>query len=82
MPMWMHWTVAAAILIVLGSAMPWLLRATKPRPGKRRAGGGLIAIGMAMMPALDAPKAAAVEQIDKRKDLGDTEAGEGGEPIN
>lgn len=82
MTMLMHWTVAAATLVVLGGALPWMIRAMKPRPGKRRGGGGLIAIGMALMTVLDGPKAAAIEQIDKRKDLGDTEAGEGGERID
>lgn len=78
----MQWIVAFMLLLIGFACLPRTISALKRSGRKGRIGGFTAALGMALASVLDAPKAAAVENIDKRKELGDTEAGEGGEKLD
>jgi hypothetical protein len=55
------------------------------KPRKKRVGGGLggvaLAFGVAFTALLDPAKGAAVEEIDRNRERGDHESGQGGEKI-
>jgi len=78
----MQWVVAIMLLLIGLACLPSILSGVKRSGRKSRFGGFTAALGMTLASVLDAPKAAAVENIDKRKELGDPEAGEGGEKLD
>ena len=75
----MQWIVAAGIFALLMLLMPAAVRAaTKSVRGKRGLGGASLAIGIAFAFIFDPPKAAAIENIQKKNEAGDEEGDESG----
>ena len=73
----MQWLVALVVLVLLMLVMPSAVRfATKSARGKRGLGGATLALGIAFAFVFDPPKAAAIENIQKKNENGDEE-GEG-----
>jgi hypothetical protein len=77
----MKWLVAAVLALLLAIAMPFAISAVK-KSSKGRMASVTMAIGFAFAVLLDPAQRAAIENIEKKKDIGDTEAGEGGELID
>jgi hypothetical protein len=77
----MKWLIAAVLALLLAIAMPFAIGAVK-RSSKGHLAGVAMAIGFAFAFLLDPAQRAAIENIEKKKDLGDNEAGEGGELID
>jgi hypothetical protein len=73
----LEWLIAAAVFVLLILAMvPGLARA---RVKARKGGGGFaVALFMIFASAFDPAKAAAIEQLDRRKDVEGREEGESG----
>jgi hypothetical protein len=70
-----EWLIAAAVFALLMLAMILTLPHLKPRKG----GGGFgIALLMIFASVFDPAKAAAIEQLDRRKDTEGSEEGESG----
>ena len=72
----MEWLIAAAVFGLLMLALIPVLRSIKNNPPK--GGGFAMALFMIFASVLDPAKAAAVEQIDRRKDIEGSEEGESG----
>jgi hypothetical protein len=73
----MQWLIAIAVFVLLMLFMPSAVRfATKSARGKRGLGGATLALGIAFAFIFDPPKAAAIENIQKKNENGDGE-GEG-----
>lgn len=70
-----EWLIAAAVFGLLVLAMIFALPHLKPRKG---AGGFGIALLMIFSSVFDPAKAAAIEQLDRRKDTEGSEEGESG----
>jgi hypothetical protein len=70
-----EWLIAVAVFALLMLAMIPALRAIKAKP---RGGGFAMALFMIFASVLDPAKAAAIEQIDRRKDIEGNEEGESG----
>jgi hypothetical protein len=74
----MQWLVALVVLVLLILLMPAAVRfATKSAHGKRGLGGATLALGVAFAFIFDPPKAAAIENIQKKKEEGEEEEGDG-----
>jgi hypothetical protein len=72
-----EWIIAAVVFAALMLAMVAAIKRGKLKPGK--GGGGLvIALGMAFASVLDPAKAAAIEQLDRKKLTEGSEEGESG----
>ena len=71
-----EWLVAAAVFGLLMLLLIPALRAIKANPPK--GGGFAMALFMIFASVLDPAKAAAVEQIDRRKEIEGSEEGESG----
>ncbi len=73
----MEWAIAAAVFVL---AMAAMIAALPPMKSKSRKGGGF-AVGLFMIFAsvFDPARAASVEQLARKKDIGDAEEGESGE---
>jgi hypothetical protein len=69
-----EWLIAAAVFALLMLAMILTLPHLKPRKG----GGFGIALLMIFASVFDPAKAAAIEQLDRRKDTEGSEEGESG----
>ena len=70
----MQWLVAIAAFLLLILILPAAVRfATKSARGKRGLGGATLALGIAFAFIFDPPKAAAIENIQKKNDAGDEE---------
>ena len=80
----MKWIVAIALAVTLFPLMLIaILAVRKSARGKGRMGGAMLAIGFAFAMMFDPAKAAAIETIQKKKkDVGDSESGEGGELLD
>jgi len=75
----LEWALAAAVLLAAIALMPLLLRRTKASRRKSGGSGVIVAIGMVFAMIFDPKAAQAMEVVDKKKDIGDSEAGESGE---
>lgn len=75
------WALAAGLALLFAIAMPFAIGAAKRSAKGRMAGAGM-AIWLAFAMAFDPAKAAAIETIQKKKEIGDSQAGESGEPID
>jgi hypothetical protein len=72
-----EWLIAAVVFAALMLAMVAAIRRGKLKPGK--GGGGLvIGLGMVFASVFDPAKAAAVEQLDRKKLTEGNEEGESG----
>jgi hypothetical protein len=72
-----QWLIAIAVFVLLMLFMPSAVRfAIKSARGKRGLGGATLALGIAFAFIFDPPKAAAIENIQKKNENGDEE-GEG-----
>ena len=70
----MQWLVAISAFLLLILILPAAVRfATKSARGKRGLGGATLALGIAFAFIFDPPKAAAIENIQKKNDAGDEE---------
>jgi hypothetical protein len=77
----MKWIIALAIGLCLSIALPWAIVASKKSArGKGRLAGATFAIGLAFGAIFDPAKSAAIENIQKKKDIGDEENGVSGPP--
>ncbi|WP_343806651.1 hypothetical protein [Alteraurantiacibacter aestuarii] len=78
----MEWLLAILVLGTLLALLPRLLRASRKAQGKSRrkgtAGGIMMGMGLAFMTIFDPGKSDSVEEIQRRKDLGDDDQGESG----
>lgn len=72
----LEWLFAAAVFVALIVAMIITLPRLKPRKGS---GGLVIALGMIFASVFDPAKAAAMEQLDRRKQTEGSEEGESGD---
>jgi len=72
----MKWIVALAVAIALLALLPWAIAASKKSArGKGRLAGATFAIGLAFGAIFDPAKSAAIENIQKKKEIGDEEDG-------
>ena len=77
----MRWIIAAVLTASLLIALPWAIAASKRSArGKGRLGGAAFAIGLAFGAIFDPAKSAAIENIQKKKEIGDEAEGEAGAP--
>ena len=76
-----EWALAAAILLASLALLPRLLGRAKAAPPHKSGGGSgvMIAIGIAFSMIFDAKASQAIELIQRKKDIGDSEAGENGD---
>jgi len=79
--MWMEWLLAAAVLVGFLALLPRLLRRTKPASRKLGGSGVMVAFGMVFAMLFDPKAVQATEQIQKLKEIGDSEEGESGEGL-
>jgi hypothetical protein len=79
----MKWLIAICITLVGLLAMPAAIAAAKESMrGKGRVAGAALSIGLAFSAMFDPKIAAAIENIEKKKEIGDTEEGVGGETLD
>ncbi len=79
----MKWLIAICIAIVGLLAMPAAIAASKASVrGKGRVAGAALSIGLAFSAMFDPKIAAAIDNIEKKKEIGDTEDGLGGEKLD
>ena len=77
----MKWIIAAALAIVLAIALPWAITASKRSArGKGRLAGAAFAIGLAFGAIFDPAKSAAIENIQKKKEIGNEAEDAAGPP--
>jgi hypothetical protein len=77
----MDWVIAIVIFIVGLLLTPSLIKTLKSSAsGKGRFGGAAMAFGLSLLWALDPPKAAAIENIQIKKDAGDEDEAAGDKP--
>jgi hypothetical protein len=77
----MKWIAALAVAIALLMVLPWAITASKRSArGKGRLAGATFAIGLAFGAIFDPAKSAAIETIQKKKEIGDEEDGVTGPP--
>jgi hypothetical protein len=73
----MQWIIASLLALALALLLPLAIVASKKSlRGKGRVAGAAMIIGLAFGGLFDPAKAAAIENIQKKKDLGDTKGGE------
>lgn len=75
----LEWLAATAFLILFLALLPRLLRRTRAAPRKSGGSGVILAFGIAFSMIFDAKASQAMEIVDRKKDIGDSEAGESGE---
>jgi len=79
----MKWIVAIGLAVILFPLMVAAIVAVrKSARGKGRLGGAMLAVGFAFALMFDPAKAAAIETIQKKNDIGDSESGVGGELVD
>ncbi|GEM_PF-3500947 len=73
-----------AIIAFLGlmALLPGMLRRGRKNRRKGMAGGIMMGLGLAFMTIFDPAKADSVEEVQRRKDLGDADQGESGEGLD
>lgn len=77
----MKWIAAPAVAAALLLLLPWAITASKRSArGKGRLAGVTFAIGLAFGAIFDPAKSAAIENIQKKKEIGDEEDGVAGPP--
>ncbi|WP_305095823.1 hypothetical protein [Croceibacterium aestuarii] len=76
----LEWIVAGAVFVVALMLLPRLL--ARAKDGTKKGGGGMmVALGLIFASAFDPARAAATEELDRRKDAeGEDEGESGGEP--
>jgi hypothetical protein len=73
----MQWIIALLLVLALALLLPLaIVAAKKSLRGKGRLAGAAMIIGLAFGGLFDPAKAAAVENIQKKKELGETEDAE------
>ena len=73
------WTVTLGVMLCLGLALPWAITASKKSArGKGRLAGATFAIGLAFGAIFDPAKTEAMENIQKKNEIGDAEDGVAG----
>jgi len=73
--------VTLGVILCLAIALPWAIAASKKSArGKGRLAGVTFAIGLAFGAIFDPAKTEAMENIQKKKDIGDEEGGIAGAP--
>lgn len=75
----LEWAIAIALFLGLLALLPPLLRKSRKSARKGMAGGVVMGLGLAFITIFDPARADTVEEVRKRKDLGDADAGESGE---
>jgi hypothetical protein len=75
-----EWAVAIVVFVGLLSAMVALLPRAKRGTLKGAGGGFVLGLGMIFASLLDPARAAAVEEVERRKETQANEEGEGGAP--
>jgi len=76
----LEWLVAVAVLLLFLLLLPRMLRRDKAQPRKSGGGSGvMVGIGLAFAMVFDPKAAQAIEVIDQKNDLGDSEDGQSGE---
>lgn len=76
----LEWILAAGVLVLGVLATIAALTHAKCHPRKSGGGGFVVALGMILASVLDPAKAAATEEIDRRRETEGSEEGESGEP--
>ena len=77
----MKWIVTLGVMLCLGLALPWAITASKKSArGKGRLAGATFAIGLAFGAIFDPAKTEAMENIQKKSEIGDAEDGVAGAP--
>jgi hypothetical protein len=79
--MWTEWLVAAAVLIGFLALLP-LLRQTKPTSRKFAGSGVVIGLGMVFAMIFDPKAVQATEEVQKAKQIGDSEKDEQADPLS
>jgi len=76
----MKWVIALALAVCVSMALPWAIAASKRSArGKGRMAGAAFAIGLEFGAIFDPAKSAAIENIQKKKEIGDEADGETGD---
>jgi hypothetical protein len=76
----MEWIVFSLILGLALLTFPMLLRAAKSSSVKGSMGGVVMAVGMAFTILLDPAKKASIENLEKKREMGDADADTAGDP--
>ena len=77
----MKWIIALAVAAILAILLPWAIMASKRSArGKGRLGGAALAIGLAFGAMFDPAKSAAIETIQKKKEISDEAEGAAAPP--
>jgi preprotein translocase subunit SecY len=74
-----EWALAAALLLTALALLPRLLRRTRAAQRKSGGSGVVIAIGMVLAMIYDPKAQQSTEIIQRKKEIGDSEAGESGD---
>lgn len=75
----MEWLVALGIILAALFVLPWAVTASKRSSRGKGSAGGALGIDLALTAALDPAKAAAIETIQKKAEVGDEESETEGE---
>lgn len=78
----MEWIIAIVVFLGLMALLPGFVRRSRKSRRKGMAGGIAMGIGLAFMTIFDPGKAETVEEIRRRKDIGDADQGESGEGLD
>jgi hypothetical protein len=74
-----EWLLALGLVALFLAALPRILRRTKSSLRKNGGSGMVVAIGIAFSAIFDPKSTQAMEIVETKKDIGDSEAGESGE---
>jgi hypothetical protein len=80
--MWTEWLVAAAVLIGFLALLPLMLRQTKPTSRKFAGSGVVIGLGMVFAMIFDPKAVQATEEVQKAKEICDSEKDEQADPLS
>ena len=75
----LEWLAAVGLLVVVVALLPPMLRRAKATRRKSGGSGVMVAIGMTFAMIFDPKAVQATEQIARKKEIGDAEAGESGD---
>ena len=79
----MGWIAAIIAIVLMALLMPRaIVAAKKSARGKGRMGGAALMIGLAFATVFDPAQAAAIEEMQKKKEAGDTEEDASGELLD
>jgi hypothetical protein len=74
-----EWAIAAAVLLGAIALLPRFLRRTRAASRKNGGSGVALALGMVFAMVYDPKAQQSTELIQRKKDIGDSEAGESGD---